>query len=271
MKNLIIVACHGIYNSKTGFTKEAIAKDENWCKDYKSEGSIFLRHIEEGIKLANADPDSVLIFSGGNTRVNPADISEAASYREIARHCIAWEGPCCERPMEVEECATDSFENLAFGLSRYHQIYGKYPEKVSVVSWQFKENRFLFHWEFVKALGIAFLDKTDFIFNGVREKPPAGYQKALSGEAKTLVNFSLNPYSQAGILLELRQKRQPAGYMSPVYTDPCFMAIKKIREQARSLTQIPITSTHDFFASAYRFFGGLLSGRSNAAPTPTAP
>ena len=42
-----------------------------------------------------------------------------------------------------EEFARDSYENVLFSLCRFHEITGRYPEKVTVIGFGFKEKRFM--------------------------------------------------------------------------------------------------------------------------------
>ena len=41
-----------------------------------------------------------------------------------------------------QEHARDSFENLLFSLCRFHALTGSYPEKLLIVSYEFKHERF---------------------------------------------------------------------------------------------------------------------------------
>lgn len=41
-----------------------------------------------------------------------------------------------------EEFARDSYENLLFSLCRFHEITGRYPDKITVIGFGFKEKRF---------------------------------------------------------------------------------------------------------------------------------
>ena len=42
----------------------------------------------------------------------------------------------------TQEHARDSFENLLFSLCRFHGLTGAYPEKLLIVSYEFKHQRF---------------------------------------------------------------------------------------------------------------------------------
>ena len=42
----------------------------------------------------------------------------------------------------MQEHARDSFENLLFSLCRFHALTGRYPERLVIVSYEFKHERF---------------------------------------------------------------------------------------------------------------------------------
>lgn len=49
----------------------------------------------------------------------------------------------CARYNCAQEHARDSFENLLFGLCRFHELTGAYPAHVTVVSYSLKKRRFV--------------------------------------------------------------------------------------------------------------------------------
>jgi hypothetical protein len=70
-------------------------------------------HINAGNILANRDPDSLLIFSGGETRAVTGPLTEGGSYFHVADAMNLWPPGSTVRARTVtEEFATDSFENL---------------------------------------------------------------------------------------------------------------------------------------------------------------
>jgi hypothetical protein len=70
-------------------------------------------HIQAGIILANKDPDSLLVFSGGETRAVTGPLTEGGSYFHVADAMNLWPPESTVRSRTVtEEFATDSFENL---------------------------------------------------------------------------------------------------------------------------------------------------------------
>lgn len=55
-----------------------------------------------------------------------------------------WFGhPSVRGRAHTEEHARDSLENVLFSLCRFHELTGHYPERITVVSYDFKKERFL--------------------------------------------------------------------------------------------------------------------------------
>lgn len=70
-------------------------------------------HIRAGIQEASRDVDSLLVFSGGETRAATGPLTEASSYFRVADAMDLWPDGANVRARTVtEEFATDSFENL---------------------------------------------------------------------------------------------------------------------------------------------------------------
>ena len=72
-------------------------------------------HISAGIEEARKDPESLLIFSGGETRAVGGPQTEAQAYYHVADAMSLWpseEGSSVRARTTTEEFATDSFENL---------------------------------------------------------------------------------------------------------------------------------------------------------------
>ena len=68
-------------------------------------------HIQTGIDQAAQDADSLLIFSGGETRAVTGPFTEGSSYFRVADALQLWQTNVRARSV-TEEFATDSFENL---------------------------------------------------------------------------------------------------------------------------------------------------------------
>lgn len=103
--------------------------------------SIICSHIKAGIELAKKAKDSLLIFSGGQTRKDVGPISEAASYYFLANE-KNWIDSKNAQNVYLEEFARDSFENLLFSICRFREIVGYYPKSISVIGFDFKSQRF---------------------------------------------------------------------------------------------------------------------------------
>ena len=82
----------------------------------------------------------------------------------------------------TEEFAKDSYENVLFGIARFHECTGSWPMQISVVSWQFKQERFLFHGKTIH------WPSAQFLFVGV-SNPHKGLKAAIAAEKHTLNMF----------------------------------------------------------------------------------
>jgi hypothetical protein len=112
------------------------------------------------VQAAAADDRSVLVFSGGYTRGEAGARSEAGSYWHVA-NAFEWFGKVGVEPRALlEDRARDSLENLLFSMCRFRQFTGRYPTRITVVSYDFKRKRFL--EQHAKSLSFP-LDRVVFI------------------------------------------------------------------------------------------------------------
>lgn len=85
LKNLVMVAGHSVYTSSDC---GKVDKEDSWfLESYQKnpgQAATFLSHIQEGVKAAAKDDDSLLLFSGGETRKDAGPRSEAQSYWAVA-------------------------------------------------------------------------------------------------------------------------------------------------------------------------------------------
>jgi hypothetical protein len=112
---LIIVAGHSVTIS--GHLEDAGEDESDWfLLDYqKGQGlpEAIKGHIQAGIDEANRDPESLLVFSGGETRAITGPLTEGSSYFQVADAMNLWPvGGTVRARTVTEEFATDSFENL---------------------------------------------------------------------------------------------------------------------------------------------------------------
>ena len=161
----VIVAGHAVIVRDKNLTA-----DSSWhLLDFqRGEPPFYIGHVRAAVEAAAADPDSLLFFSGGPTRREAGPRSEAESYYRIAMH-YAWFGQIAVAARAIlEDFSRDSFENLLFGICRFREFAGRYPDRVTMVSWAFKERRFGLHRE---AIGYP---AERFTYLGPEQSPRSG-------------------------------------------------------------------------------------------------
>src|ERR1035438_186363 len=134
LKNLILVAGHAVY---TGDDFKDPEKDDNWFLQpfQKGEPPFYIEHIRKGVELAEEDRTALLVFSGGQTRLDAGPRSEAQSYWMVANHFHWWWRTNGQLRATTEEFARDSFENVLFGLCRFWECIRRKPDTLTVVGW----------------------------------------------------------------------------------------------------------------------------------------
>jgi hypothetical protein len=199
LTNLVVVAGHAVY-----LGGDDPVSDRNWCLQSFQHGEppFYIEHARGGVEVAAGDEAALLVFSGGQTRREAGRRSEAESYRALAERFDWWGHAGVAARSALEEFARDSYENLLFSLCRFHEVTGRYPDRVTVVSWSFKEQRFDLH-----RAAIAF-PRERFTFAGVNQ--PRDLAAAEAGEARAIANFGANPYGNAAVVA-LRHARNPFG------------------------------------------------------------
>ncbi|KAL1920015.1 uncharacterized protein VTP21DRAFT_1161 [Calcarisporiella thermophila] len=154
LRDLVIVAGHAVYSAHQ-FDIDSIRADRSWVLEEFQKGgqvSTFLEHIKAGSNLAVKNEEALLVFSGGQTRKRAGMRSEAQSYYEIA-HALGYlpsePSNLSDTPASpfsraaTEEYARDSYENLLFSLCRFYELTGMFPRSVTMVSFDFKRQRFV--------------------------------------------------------------------------------------------------------------------------------
>ncbi len=198
-RNLILVAGHAIVRDFAN-----LASDDSWfLLDFqKGEPPKYLGHIETAVRLAAADPGALLIFSGGPTRLEAGPRTEALSYWLAADH-LNWFGhPDVRLRAQLEDFARDSFENLLFGICRFRELTGYAPDHVSMVSWEFKRERFQdLHRE---AIGWP---REKFTYVGANN--PDAIEQALASEMNARQKYLADPYSNGEEFRRKKAARNP--------------------------------------------------------------
>ncbi len=196
--NAIVVAGHAVLVGAKNLTS-----DGSWALlDFqRGEPHFYIEHVRAAVELAASDPQALLLFSGGPTRVDAGLRSEAQSYYDVARH-YAWFGhPAVGGRAMIEDFARDSFENLLFSLCRFREYTGEYPERVTLVSWAFKEKRFGLHRE---AIGFP---ARRFRYAGPNN--PRELDQALASERNAIEAYTRDPYSGSDRFQAKRRERNP--------------------------------------------------------------
>lgn len=184
-------------------------------------------------QILKGDRSAVLILSGGITRMSYAVQSEAQSYLKLAIESGLLEGT--QRAF-TEDYALDSFQNLLFSITRFHEIAlaaglsgrRSWPSKITVVGFEMKRRRFVeLHRSALR------WPEANFNYIGVDSSEPEGRQKGWEGEVSVLLSvktatnklqnkFGYTPYSEDlygchGQLLEKRKSRNPFLRVPPYY------------------------------------------------------
>lgn len=185
LENLVLVAGHAVYVADN-FNDPA--SDNSWFLRVfqRGEPPFYIEHIRNGVDFAADDPKALLVFSGGQTRYEAGPKSEAQSYWMVADHFNWWWRADVRLRATTEEFARDSFENLLFSICRFYECCATYPQKVTVVSWGFKKERFELHRKAIH------FPKSRFIFKGVNN--PVDLDSAMQGESDAVKLLRHDPY-----------------------------------------------------------------------------
>lgn len=191
--HLIIVPGHSVLNIDNAAFRSAGEEDGAWkLLDYQEKQglpAIISSHISSAINISRNDMKSILLFSGGETRLDAGPISEGLSYYIFSKRS-GWIGGSLEGRVYVEEYARDSFENLLFSLCRFREITGQYPERVTIVGFDFKQHRY-------ETLHREAVDFPVDLFTYVGLRPASAdfdHEAAAAGELKTVTAFQQNMY-----------------------------------------------------------------------------
>jgi hypothetical protein len=218
-KHLIIVPGHAVLRFDS--VKTADTSDHSWyLLDYqRNQGfpQIISSHIQKALEILQSDDNSVLIFSGGQTRRDVGPYSEGISYYFLA-HYKGWIKPkqqsILDQRIGIEEYARDSFENLLFSICRFKEMTGNYPLQITIVGFDFKEKRF----RDIHRAAIAF-PSPNFTYVGIHSTSRSkrfDQQRAQQGELIAIKEFEKDLYGCfEHELYEKRIKRNPFHRFAP--------------------------------------------------------
>lgn len=206
---LVMVAGHAIYRS-TNWDNVSLRDEQNWLLEpfQKGQVSTLLKHIEAGVQNAANDSSAILLFSGGQTRGSSGPRSEALTYWSIAKanHWYGRNSSGIENRTFAEEYARDSFENVLFSICRFHQITGRYPRRIKVVSFAFKRDRFITLHR--RAIRFPF---HRFEYIGIDPSVGHGFRGVAARERSSAMGpFLADPYGcNSRVLVAKREQRNP--------------------------------------------------------------
>ena len=197
-RSAIIVAGHAVLQHFSDPSDWA-----NWVLlDFQlNEVPCYIEHVRRGVELAATNPEAILLLAGGQSRAEAGPRSEALSYHCVAEHYEWFGHPEVAARTYLEEFSRDSFENLLFGICRFREITGAWPADVTLVSWEFKRERFTMHRE---AIGWP---EERFHYDGPNNPPDLA--QAQASEVQARERYREDPYSNGPELHAKRAGRNP--------------------------------------------------------------
>ena len=112
-------------------------------------------------------------------------MTEAQSYLRLAlsSSSITPEEDVYAR-LTTEDFALDSFQNLLFSIARFKEFTGRYPNRISVVGYEFKKPRF----ENLHRAAIRW-PENKFTYYGIDPYDSELVHEAIEGEVRVLIVF----------------------------------------------------------------------------------
>jgi len=183
MTSLVLVAGHAI-----PYRFDRLDRDEGWyLKHFQAgEGVLYLEHIKRAVEVAAQQRDSLLVFAGGQTDAAAGPRSEGQGYWLAAEHCGWFGHPEVRGRATTEEFSLDSFQNLLYGICRFHEVVDSYPDAIVALGWKFKGARFDVHRRALR------FPAPRFRYEGVND-PPTLEENLPFEQARTLL-FERDPY-----------------------------------------------------------------------------
>ncbi|PKX88753.1 DUF218 domain protein [Aspergillus novofumigatus IBT 16806] len=222
--HLIVVCCHAIY---IGGPTKGLSEDE-WLIEHfqRGETPTFTAHVQAGLRAVADDPYGLLVLSGGPTKKDRTDLAEGTSYHNLAKDndYFSYSSRIDPDRIIAETNAKDSYQNVLFSLLRFRSYVGAYPTKITVVTHEFKRQRFMeCHFP---ALGLRTGGQASCSGAVVGINPPeevTPLASLISGEEKSGIGlWRQDPY---GVGEELAAKRVKRGW-KPGMEDALFVGME---------------------------------------------
>lgn len=206
LDHLVIVPGHAIW---TGHDPKYRLNDSEWILEPYQKGKARLealyQHIQRGLDIAREDKHALVVFSGGQTRLQSI-MTEAQSYLRLA---LLGDPTSSSQDVSgrltTEDFALDSFQNLLFSIARFKEFTGRYPDRVSIVGYEFKKSRF----EKLHRTAIRW-PETKFAYYGINPDDLDHVRIASNGERENgFIPYSKDSYGCHPPLIEKRRQRNP--------------------------------------------------------------
>lgn len=203
-RQLILVPGHAVWNLRG----DPLDSGSWHLKPYQNgEPRFFIEHIRAGVDLAAERPDALLMFSGAATERAAGPVSEALAYWRIAEWYEWWGHAEVRGRAVLEERALDSFLNVLYGLHRYREVTGTWPQCVTVCGWSFKGRRIgVLHRQ-----ALAWTKPFEYV--GVNDPP--NMDEVQMREEHTCAAFEADPWGEREPIAGKRASRKPLGYEVP--------------------------------------------------------
>lgn len=153
--HLVIVPCHSIWKGGSSIGDDA---NEWHLQNFQIEGMdhlCFKDHLVKAVDTLRSDDNAILVISGGQTKIEAGEVSEADSYYKLLsamqENLTVSLSIQLKSRVFVETFARDSLENVIFLLCKFYEVCGKYPNHITVSGFEFKKRRFL-HLHLERAL-----------------------------------------------------------------------------------------------------------------------
>ncbi|OBZ67023.1 Uncharacterized protein C57A10.07 [Grifola frondosa] len=204
--HLIIVPGHAIWKGSS--IAQRLDDDEWILEPYQRGGArvaAFFKHILAGAELAREDENSLLIFTGGQTRPS-STTTEAESYMRLAllSDVLPTDVPSQVLRATTENYALDSYQNLLFSVARFHEYTGRYPKHITVVGYEMKRRRFT---ELHRTALRWFPDRFHYI--GIDAEGDEAVAAREGERVNGFLPYTVDAYGCHGLLLSKRRSRNP--------------------------------------------------------------
>uniref|UniRef100_A0A0W0FWN4 Xylanolytic transcriptional activator regulatory domain-containing protein n=1 Tax=Moniliophthora roreri TaxID=221103 RepID=A0A0W0FWN4_MONRR len=215
LDHLIVVPGHAVWHGSK--IEDRLDEDFWTLEPYQKNGGrpeVFFQHISKGVELSLEDTNSLLVFSGGQTR-RASTTTEGESYLRLASQAKLFRTTSSNQIIRAttENYALDSFQNLLFSIARFQEVTGRYPSKITVVGYEMKRRRFMeLHRAAIR------WPKDRFRYIGVDLENEDGVV-AREGEIQNGYQpYSVDLYGCHSLLLSKRRARNPFSRFHPYYT-----------------------------------------------------